>query len=35
MGIGDANTSGNVHGAVIVHLCDEVARMRSIAAERG
>jgi acyl-CoA hydrolase len=25
MGIGDANTAGNVHGGVIMRLCDEVA----------
>jgi acyl-CoA hydrolase len=25
MGIGDANLGGNVHGGVIMHLCDEVA----------
>ena len=25
MGIGEANVAGNVHGGVIMHLCDEVA----------
>jgi acyl-CoA hydrolase len=25
MGIGDANVGGNVHGGVILHMCDEVA----------
>lgn len=25
MGIGDANTAGNVHGGVVMHMCDEVA----------
>src|ERR671914_570134 len=30
MGIGDANTSGNVHGGVIMHLCDEVAGIAAV-----
>jgi acyl-CoA hydrolase len=25
MGLADANTAGNVHGGVIMHLCDDVA----------
>ena len=30
MGIGDANTSGNVHGGVILRLCDEVAGIAAV-----
>src|ERR671915_2080444 len=30
MGIGDANTSGNVHGGTIMHLCDEVAGIAAV-----
>src|SRR5687767_1546387 len=30
MGIGDANTAGNVHGGVILHLCDEVAGIAAV-----
>jgi acyl-CoA hydrolase len=30
MGIGDANTAGNVHGGVIMHLCDEVAGIAAV-----
>jgi acyl-CoA hydrolase len=30
MGIGDANTAGNVHGGVIMHLCDEVAGIAAL-----
>jgi acyl-CoA hydrolase len=30
MGIGDANASGNVHGGVIMHLCDEVAGIAAV-----
>ena len=30
MGVGDANTSGNVHGGVIMHLCDEVAGIAAV-----
>jgi acyl-CoA hydrolase len=30
MGIGDANTAGNVHGGKIMHLCDEVAGIAAI-----
>jgi acyl-CoA hydrolase len=30
MGISDANNSGNVHGGVIMHLCDEVAGIAAV-----
>src|SRR5687768_12113059 len=30
MGIADANTAGNVHGGVILHLCDEVAGIAAV-----
>ncbi len=30
MGIGDANTAGNVHGGTIMYLCDEVAGLAAI-----
>jgi acyl-CoA hydrolase len=30
MGVGDANTAGNVHGGVIMHLCDEVAGIAAV-----
>ena len=30
MGILDANNSGNVHGGVIMHLCDEVAGIAAV-----
>jgi acyl-CoA hydrolase len=30
MGIGDANMGGNVHGGVIMHLCDEVAGIAAV-----
>ena len=30
MGIADANTAGNVHGGVIMHLCDEVAGIAAV-----
>jgi acyl-CoA hydrolase len=30
MGIGDANLGGNVHGGVIMHLCDEVAGIAAV-----
>ncbi|HLM10275.1 MAG TPA: acyl-CoA thioesterase [Thermoleophilaceae bacterium] len=30
MGIGDANTAGNAHGGVIMHLCDEVAGIAAV-----
>ena len=30
MGIGDANTAGNVHGGAIMHLCDEVAGIAAV-----
>jgi acyl-CoA hydrolase len=30
MGIGDANMAGNVHGGVIMHLCDEVAGIAAV-----
>jgi acyl-CoA hydrolase len=30
MGIGDANTAGNVHGGVILHMCDEVAGLAAV-----
>jgi len=30
MGIGDANTAGNVHGGTIMRLCDEVAGIAAI-----
>jgi acyl-CoA hydrolase len=30
MGVGEANTAGNVHGGVIMHMCDEVAGIAAI-----
>jgi acyl-CoA hydrolase len=30
MGIADANNAGNVHGGLIMHLCDEVAGIASV-----
>jgi acyl-CoA hydrolase len=30
MGPADANTAGNVHGGVILHLCDEVAGIAAV-----
>jgi len=30
MGVGDANTVGNVHGGVIMYLCDEVAGIAAV-----
>ena len=30
MGPADANTSGNVHGGVLMHLCDEVAGIAAV-----
>jgi acyl-CoA hydrolase len=30
MGPADANTAGNVHGGVIMHLCDEVAGIAAV-----
>ena len=30
MGVGDANTAGNVHGGVILHMCDEVAGIAAV-----
>jgi acyl-CoA hydrolase len=30
MGIADANNSGDVHGGVIMHLCDEVAGIAAV-----
>jgi acyl-CoA hydrolase len=30
MGIADANLGGNVHGGVIMHLCDEVAGIAAV-----
>jgi len=30
MGIGDANTAGNVHGGAIMKLCDEVAGIAAV-----
>jgi acyl-CoA hydrolase len=30
MGIGDANIAGNVHGGVIMYLCDEVAGIAAV-----
>jgi acyl-CoA hydrolase len=30
MGVGDANTAGNVHGGVIMYLCDEVAGIAAV-----
>jgi acyl-CoA hydrolase len=30
MGIGDANMAGNVHGGVILHMCDEVAGIAAV-----
>jgi acyl-CoA hydrolase len=30
MGIAEANTAGNVHGGVILHLCDEVAGIAAV-----
>jgi acyl-CoA hydrolase len=30
MGVGDANNGGNVHGGVIMYLCDEVAGIAAV-----
>jgi acyl-CoA hydrolase len=30
MGIGDSNAAGNVHGGVVMHLCDEVAGIAAV-----
>ena len=30
MGIGDSNTAGNVHGGVVMHMCDEVAGIAAV-----
>jgi acyl-CoA hydrolase len=30
MGIGDSNPAGNVHGGVVMHLCDEVAGIAAV-----
>jgi acyl-CoA hydrolase len=30
MSVGDANTAGNVHGGVIMYLCDEVAGIAAV-----
>jgi acyl-CoA hydrolase len=30
MGLADANVAGNVHGGVIMHLCDEVAGIAAV-----
>jgi acyl-CoA hydrolase len=30
MGVADANTAGNVHGGLILHLCDEVAGIAAV-----
>jgi acyl-CoA hydrolase len=30
MGLGDANTAGNVHGGVIMYVCDEVAGIAAV-----
>jgi acyl-CoA hydrolase len=30
MGIADANNAGNVHGGVIMHMCDEVAGIAAV-----
>ncbi len=30
MGVADANIAGNVHGGVILHLCDEVAGIAAV-----
>ncbi len=30
MGIADANTAGNIHGGLIMHLCDEVAGIAAV-----
>jgi acyl-CoA hydrolase len=30
MGIGQANNAGNVHGGVIMHMCDEVAGIAAV-----
>jgi acyl-CoA hydrolase len=30
MGVADANMAGNVHGGVILHLCDEVAGIAAV-----
>jgi acyl-CoA hydrolase len=35
MGIADANIAGNVHGGVILHLCDEVAGIAAVRHCRG
>lgn len=30
MGVGEANLTGNVHGGVIMHMCDEVAGIAAV-----
>jgi acyl-CoA hydrolase len=35
MGIADANNAGNVHGGLIMHLCDEVAGIAAVRHCRG
>jgi acyl-CoA hydrolase len=30
MGVGEANVAGNVHGGVILHMCDEVAGIAAV-----
>jgi acyl-CoA hydrolase len=30
MGVGEANLAGNVHGGVILHMCDEVAGIAAV-----
>ena len=30
MGVADANNAGNVHGGVIMYLCDEVAGIAAV-----
>jgi acyl-CoA hydrolase len=35
MGVADANTAGNVHGGVILRLCDEAAGLAAVRHSRG
>ena len=35
MGVNDANTAGNVHGGVILRLCDEAAGLAAVRHSRG
>src|SRR4051812_50219677 len=35
MGVTDANTAGNVHGGVILRLCDEAAGLAAVRHSRG